>query len=1028
MGINRFTKYTAPEFIQTYDPYPMEKMMGLAQHQQKRFDQIDSAIGKAYSDAVIKPGLSVEGRRTAKAVNKERKEQLDNLVNNFAETRDVRGAVRGLSELSSNWQSDTRADFVNADRDLMKPILNQTGEEGYGDYYTHKSYNTTTGEHTLGYTDEQIAAGVAPTMADYGAMSNPGSSVAFKTFIDPVKDVITQGMTQDPQGNWITRDGKYLDAQQFLDKAGADINKLSSDGWNIDQPSDADPQTQKFINWRQKEFAEKGKVYTLPDFKDDFLTEAEKYTHNSNKTKVTKGKSLEDGINSSNSAAFLGPNNAIGNEASRVLSAELAEGGEKVFYKNLGFSDRESFQASIVNPSDKGAKTKQTVAINKRVDDEYKLRTNADGASKDYYLGTDENGKETRVPVKTKSEMDKEKDLRKRELSESLDKAYHFRTQAYNALSLSNKNKVQFNEDGSYELKPEEKERLMQSALKSKGIDPNLPIGSPQYLLQNLVNNLDPDEMGEKFKTMSNEEKLKVEEAANMYEDAPNDFLDDPIEWFKWAGKQADTKWMEFKAEGDAAIYQGVSDVGYSLSDNPIKMMEMGVDAQMKEHYGSRTYHNNRIHLQDKDKVGITTQVNPLHHLFSGFAKTNFQVGGKTSTSGVELSQKELETLKDRGDKEINFKGGEFDPEFIEFDFVGKNRFKVYASGHINKEIKDGENKGDHRTNKEYQVDITQEFMNEMGSSEQAQLLYQDAILDTAYDLIPNNLEKRSVYLSADMQKEAKEFFSGDEGAMISKGLDESGSPYYNFTGKVATYDDNNQIQIIEAKGHKDFTRLSQEEMLRVSRDIAVALPYLTQSTTGATMTPAEQNAVKNLGIEYSDVESFDVGAFGLNTQSNASAAKQVQIGFASTAEAIESPVDQLSPKDQIDYSSHLFVNGGSGWNEWDVTKKNSSGTFENATFNKALRALKGVPENPGSIIEALNTNAKTLELSEVNSTMITNIMSEFKSNVLQRKSNGGYSRSDIAKNNETSDSMVAIAVAIAQSGLNSNAIDVNQK
>jgi hypothetical protein len=59
---------------------------------------------------------------------------------------------------------------------------------------------------------------------------------------------------------------------------------------------------------------------------------------------------------------------------------------------------------------------------------------------------------------------------------------------------------------------------------------------------------------------------------------------------------------------------------------------------------------------------------------------------------------------------------------------------------------------------------------------------------------------------------------------------------------------------------------------------------------------------------------------------------------------------------------------------------------------------------------------------------MIVNIMSEFKSNVLQRKSNGNYSVSDIATSNNIPDSLVAIAVAIAETGLNSNAIDVNQK
>ena len=134
MAINRFTKYTAPQFVQAYDPYPIEKLLPLAQHQQKRFDAIDSAIGKAYADAVVKPGLSTESRQMAAKINKERKQQLDDLTNSFYENRDVRGAVRKLSEISSNWQNDARATFVNEDYNLMKGILAQTGQEGYGDY------------------------------------------------------------------------------------------------------------------------------------------------------------------------------------------------------------------------------------------------------------------------------------------------------------------------------------------------------------------------------------------------------------------------------------------------------------------------------------------------------------------------------------------------------------------------------------------------------------------------------------------------------------------------------------------------------------------------------------------------------------------------------------------------------------------------------------------------------------------------------------------------------------------------------
>ena len=109
MAVNRFTKYTAPQFIQAYDPYPIEKLLPLAQHQQKRFDAIDSAIGKAYADAVVKPGLSTESRQMAAKINKERKQQLDAITNDFAQNRNVRNAVRSLSELSGNWQNDQRA-------------------------------------------------------------------------------------------------------------------------------------------------------------------------------------------------------------------------------------------------------------------------------------------------------------------------------------------------------------------------------------------------------------------------------------------------------------------------------------------------------------------------------------------------------------------------------------------------------------------------------------------------------------------------------------------------------------------------------------------------------------------------------------------------------------------------------------------------------------------------------------------------------------------------------------------------------
>jgi len=1025
MGINRFTKYTAPQFVQAYDPYPVEKMMALAQHQQRRFDQIDTAIGKAYSDAVIKPGLSVEGRRTAAAVNKERKEQLDSLVNDFYENRNVRGAVRGLSELSSNWKNDARADFVNADRELMKPVLNQTGQEGYGDYYTHKSYNPTTGEHTLGYTDEQIAAGIAPTMADYGAMSNPGSSAAFKSYIDPVKEKIFNNLSKDAQGNIITQDGKLLDAQRFLDKAGADIDKLSSDGWNIDQPSDADPNTQKFIKWRQKEFAEKGKVYTINDFKEDYLTEVEKYTYDTNKASIKAApggsKSRKDAINSTSSEFVFG-SPSTSNANNIELSKELAEGGIETFAKNLGFSDVETMYAATVNPGNETVKAEQRKDIEERVRDEYA------SMPVEYELTTDANGKTVKTPVKSSADIEDEIQNRIKTLSNGLDKAYQIKVQAYNQLSSADKNKLQVNDDGTFELTPEFKQKL-EADITGRMAVMNMPMLDPLVGLFQAG----PDAIGEKFEALSDEEKKNAADAARRIQGNKKvvNFLEDPAQWGRWAEEQMGYKWDELTASGGAAIYKGIADIAYKSTENPLIKLDQGADKITKELYGSKTYYNNTIHLVNKDMIGITTQVNPLHQLFSGIAKTNFGVGGKVSVNGKEISDEDLKVLDTEKEK-INFKGGEFNPEFIEFDMVGKGRFKVYATGHINKTTDDDKK---HKTEKPYQVDITQEFMAKMGQNEQSQLLYQDAILDSAHELVPNGQDKVSVYLSANSQEEAKEFFGGEDGAMISKRIGQDGLPVYSMSGKVAIFDENDELQIVDADTYtvndeSPFVGMNQQQMLAMSRDIAMALPYLNNEVSGASMTPSEEAAMKDAGLDESEVDSFEVGAFGLDTRTNGSALKQVDIRFASTTQAVENPVDQMSPKDQTNYASYLFVNGGDGWNQWDVTKKDASGKFENAKFNTAINALKGLGKNPtpGNVAQALESNKKQLGIDRVDPIMIQNILAEFSPRALVRKSDNNYSASDIANNNAMAESLVAIATVVAQSGMNNSAVVVNKK
>jgi len=979
MAVNRFTKYTPREFVQTYDPYPADKMMGLAQHQQRRFDQIDTAIGKAYADAVIKPGLSVEGRRTAAAVNKERKEQLDNVVNNFAEDRNVRNAVRGLSELSSTWKSDTRADFVNADRELMKPILNQTGQEGYGDYYTHKSYNPTTGEHTLGYTDEQIAAGVAPTMADYGAMSNPGSTAAFKTFIDPVKDVLTQGMTQDPQGNWITKEGKYLDAQQFLDKAGPDIDLLSSDGTNLDQISDADPETQKFINYQTLLFKRKGKNFTLNDLKGAFLTEAHKHTFGNEKVKIKNAtKAQQQALVNSTVSPLKGAVRKDSNARLRMLNKEAHERGEAFLMETAGFNDVDAFETMVVNPEN--SKSRDELLSKDTYDKTYKQFFDEKGnPTVKNQKRRMVNGKMQVFPKISKEEVKKEADKLNAERKDALDKAFYFRQKAIDQLTNAEINQLRFNEDGTVMAR----------------------VDFPNYKAPTFSTEQRKEIIKKRIQKRTEEQTSPVSRA---------------------------------QKEMIARIVLDASDE--ELAGNPVenskRVMEKlrtVTNQEIKKHFGNREFFNSQYHLKTKNNMEITSMTDAMHQEIQSMANSNSKEPRMMSIAGVDISNEDLDDIENVYGEDMDFRGGEFDADYIEFDFVGDGQFKVFANGYLTKPGKDPDNDKviTDRSKQQFQVDITAEFMQKLPESQRAQLMYQDAIIDVAYDLIPDSDEKVSVYLNENGTKEAEEYLGG-EAASISKYTNTDGNELYDITGRVAIFDENGQMEIVDAESDSEgrFSQLSQQEMLAMSRDIASALPFI-KGDNIISMSPAERQAVNDAGIETTEVDSFDVGLFKLNTQDNSSPQEQIAIGFASNMERYV-PINQMTPTQQADYSSKLFVNGKGGWDQWDVTTMSEDGGFENPKFGEALKFLASSELKDASPDQLFTALRNKYPGDNINIGDVKSVTNAFNDAMLQVSSKSRYSKSDIAEDMGTTDAMVALATVIASSGFNNDAVEVVKK
>lgn len=1005
MAVNRFTRYTAPQFIQAYDPYPMQQMMGLAQHQQKRFDAIDSAIGKAYADAIVKPGLSTESRQMAAKINKERKQQLDAITNDFSQNRNVRNAVRKLSELSGNWQNDQRALFVEQDRALMENVLAQSGKEGYGEYMTHRSYNPNTGEHTLGYTEEQIAAGVAPTLADYGIMSNPGSSSAFKTYIDPVKEVIFQNVSQDAEGNLITQDGKYLNSKVFLERAGADLDKLSSDGVHLDNLSDAPPETQQFIAWKKREYELNGKEYTADHFKADYLTEVEKYAFGPEIKTSIKGssRSKKDAAENITVNALTNAVTTNSNARNRDLNTEIAEKGTEAFLNNIGIRNYDEANALVIDPTIPKAVEERDNALLESIGTKVEKQMN----SQFIYRRNKQTGKMEKQPKFTEAQINAKKNEEFKKAKQGLDKLFYFRQKAIDKLTPKEFEMLQFNDDGTIDLKPEHKKTLEEKIANSFSVE-GIPFDAEGFT------------------------RAAKEAGANWGE--LSEFLEivkspDALNKLGASGRGMKTLFnIGSKIAGGAESFlKGVSNISEDFIDNPIYKIENTIDKDMKKHYGNREFYNTKIYLKSKNNIGMEKLVDPIHQELYSIAQANAADVGRLSVAGKPIKRSDLEDTETITEVEADFRNGEFDPTAVEFDFVGDG-YRVYATGKMSKKQKNEEGLTETTySQQEYQVDITDSFMQKMPQSETAQLLYQDAIIDIAYDLTPDTDEKVSVYLNSGLTKEAEETLGG-EAAKISKFSDVNGNEFFNITGKVAIYDDEDNVQIIDAENdpQQRFSNLSQKEMLSISKEIAMALPFL-KGEQSMNMTESEQQAVTEAGIKPTEVESFDVGVFKLNTQEDSSPQKQAAIGFA-TNENEYVPVNQMTPEQQTNYASYLFVNGKGGWDQWDVAATADDGSFENAKFANAIGLLTDLNESgkeitAQTVYDKIKDSAPGASIQKVRS-----VMSEFSQPMLQTKAKNGYTQSSIAAETGLTDAMIAIATIMADSGFNTDAVTINRK
>ena len=1056
MAINRFTKYTAPQFVQAYDPYPMQQMMGLAQHQQKRFDAIDSAIGKAYADAVIKPGLSVEGRKTAAAVNKERKEQLDAITNDFAQNRNVRNAVRSLSELSGNWQNDQRASFVERDRALMENVLTQSGKEGYGQYVTHRSYNPTTGEHTLGYTDEQIAAGVAPTLADYGFMSNPGSTAAFKaSYIDPVKARIEQSFTTNEKGERITTTDKELTVDRFLEQVTPDLGRLSSNGVSLDQLSDAPPELQQFILWKKNEYSKRGQDYTLGSLTADYITEVKKYTNEVSTDKVkaaTKAELMQ--MEAAKGSGLTDRMSELGDINDKVVNEIYHKEGLDGIAKELGYAENTKgmLELSLAPNAPTASKDERhNILVEASVKRQMAKAQRQIDPRNGEVIPIDEN----LIRSKAEDEATKQEKV--------LDKVYQLRIKALQNLQNDSQNPNQamfknttIDEDGNFLLEPEKQkildEKLEGAEIKSlsyeiDAINKSLsPLFGREDFKKNYPNIAEVIEKGSVLATTDlsiydvgdkSKRKKIIEEFKTLKKD--RNFLKDAADLFRTIGKSNEEvveQLINTNLTSEDSYNQRLS---YETKEvrkqyDPNYLVEKELDAVVKDYYGNRNYYTNEMLLYDKDAVGVDKYTIATDQLLSSTAKEFSKDITKLYVNGEKMPFDKIED-KDFAE-ELNIKGVKigiqdvtFDPTTVEVDYVATDKgYKVFAKGYFTieegKKVGESTIKNTKRTSKQYQVDITNTFMQQLSDSEKARLHYADMIIDKAYAAVKGVAQGESIYLNDTQSKAAIDALGGDTEILYNN------DGTYTLKGKVPTFDEQGNIKILSTNQNdpnydvdavKELSGMSLSQLGQRATEIASTVGWLTQQnqTTVTSAQKAAMNADPSI-TSIDQVETFKTGLFALDSKENDNFEQQYRIGFAKTRnEAV--PVEEMTVDDQIRYSSKLFTNGGGGWNQWDVTKRAADGSFENKRFDKMISTLKTADRNkmndPNYISALIESADKT---SLVSPEIIANVMRNFDKDMLQ-VNNSSYRTSSLARTEGLNDALIAIALISADSNFDNN-------
>jgi len=1014
MPVNRFTKYTPTEFMQTYDRLPFDQMFKLAQYRQQRRDAADSALDDlATNDLNLKAGYMTSDLR--KQVYNDYNSQVKDLVNRYDQGANATEVLRGVRKIRTGMRQDPRLATLESDHRLRGNIDAFMKQEGFAHPGNEHATIALDAYDPLTGTFKQVQGAHNISMADYGLLTSASKDEAFKPTIDHIVPEMNSvqryvgpndagyDSTNDPNGTgyYVTGTNKVLSLEHMQNKIQPTMNELNGELNNVETVLGEG--AAKYVNWQKKKYRSMGKKYTKVDFENELYNYAglRTFDHRTAKERVNGGKGSSASKKTAKQDGFF-VNSAVSTTPvqNAMKDSAIAEGGldyiAKGISENASMNDIESmndvYDSIMPFHGDEFDSEHDSKALNAEIERIYQHRIKPE--NREYTNNI--YGK--KIPKYTDEYLYNEAYIKGQQLHNLKTHLSAFSYQVANEMPdievdpttgkplLKEDTKVyiqKMTDEAKHETLLELSKNAFYDIVSLPKKERDAILKEHPHLSKAYAHPYHDvtDLRSDKDKALMVPVSLAAPIAAIILSSTGVERVDDDYirnntdaiisELDGIQGEFSKDRWVDTPVGGSTVSETFSANYGDRYRDQiSTKTQEITerfdkrkdfykkLDTKIRNHYGNMETSfinfglNTSGETQDK-------YANPRHQRFYDEAVRMSEQNIRIYKNGSPLENR-FDKLKEAnaigGETEVNFaEESTFEPQFATFDHVND---KFFASGRWVKKV-EGED-GKMRTVKSaelYQVDMTEQMMNPsrfndafLTSEEKAAIISLNRIQDMSDLMIPG--EQRNALIDPKGKIEEK------LGGKLMIGLNADGT--YSLSGKIVGWDESNNPKVVDVNewmsesglmSEDGSVRLSQDDMKHVTSEALKGISRYMSFADNNGYSPNLQEKIIAKGGDPAKVSSIDHGLFMINDYWHSVDKQQSIANVESSWVPIEPAL--MTPEQNIQYAG--LVKKHEGWKTADGSNiwhaaDQVDGEYTNKAFANTLFNIKDAYESFGSL------------------------------------------------------------------------------